>query len=112
MLKPLQARKIKKNIDGSYQLTKNVGHYGCLTKKNCLLKSSAMARNTFNIWRLADVNLHYDSFSLQIGIFNELFKATSAFEFSSSLRYLPLQFRCGFYFFNDESWSSDNFKYF
>ena len=51
ILKPLQARRIKKNIDGGYQLTKNVGHYGYLTKKNCLLKSSAMARNNFNIWR-------------------------------------------------------------
>ena len=28
---------------------KNFGHYGCLTKRNCQLKSSAMARNTFNI---------------------------------------------------------------
>ena len=28
---------------------KNFGHYGSLTKKNCQLKSSVMARNTFNI---------------------------------------------------------------
>ena len=63
MLKPLQARRIKKNYYRGYQLTKNVGHYGCLTKKNCLLKLSAMARNTLNIWR-ANVSLHYHSFSL------------------------------------------------
>ena len=50
ILKPLQARRIKKIYRG-YQLTKNVGHYGCLTKKNCQLKLSAMARNTLNIWR-------------------------------------------------------------
>ena len=35
---------------------------------------------------------------------------TSAFEFFSSLR--DLEFRCGFYFFNNESWCSDNFRYF
>ena len=29
----------------------NVGHYGCLTKKYCQLKLSALARNTFNIRR-------------------------------------------------------------
>ena len=62
ILKPLQARRTK-NILRGYQLTKNVGHYGCLTKKNCLLKLSAMARNTLNIWR-ANVSLHYHSFSL------------------------------------------------
>ena len=61
-LKPLQARRTKKIYRG-YQLTKNVGHYGCLTKKNCLLKLSAMARNTLEIWR-ANVSLHYHSFSL------------------------------------------------
>ena len=27
---------------------KNVGLYGCQTKKNCQLKSSTVARNTFN----------------------------------------------------------------
>ena len=47
-MKPLQARRTKKIYRG-YQLTKNVGHYGCLTKKNCLLKLSAMTRNTLNI---------------------------------------------------------------
>ena len=30
---------------------KNVVHYGCLTKKNCQLKSSTMARSSFNIRR-------------------------------------------------------------
>ena len=62
ILKPLQARRTKKIYRG-YQLTKNVGHYGRLTKKNCLLKLSAMTRNTLNIWR-ANVSLHYHLFSL------------------------------------------------
>ena len=44
----LQARRIQKqNIERGYELTKNVGQCGCLTKKNCLLKLSAMARNNF-----------------------------------------------------------------
>ena len=38
-----------KEIYRGYQLTKNVGHYDCLTKKNCQLKLSAVARNTLNI---------------------------------------------------------------
>ena len=50
-LKHLQARRIKRNYRRGYQLMKNVGHYGCLTKKNCQLKLSKMARNTFNILR-------------------------------------------------------------
>ena len=29
----------------------NVGHYSCLTKKNCQVKSSTMARSSFNIRR-------------------------------------------------------------
>ena len=37
-------------------------------------------------------------------------KLTSAFEFSSSLK--DLEFRCGFYFLNDESWCLDEFRYF
>ena len=49
--KHLQARRIKKNMEGGYQLMKNVGHYGCLTKKNSQLKLSKLARNTFNILR-------------------------------------------------------------
>ena len=43
--------ELKKYIERGYQLTKNVGHYGCLTKKNSQLKLPAMARNTFNICR-------------------------------------------------------------
>ena len=43
--------ELKINTDGGYQLTKGVSHYLFLTKKNCQLKSSAMARNTFNICR-------------------------------------------------------------
>ena len=62
ILKPLQARRTKKNIEVG-NLTKNVGHYGCLTKKNYLLKLSAMARNTLNIWG-ANVSLRYHSFPL------------------------------------------------
>ena len=50
-LKPLQARRIKKNYTGGNQLMKNVSHYGCLTNKNCQLKLSAIARNTFTICR-------------------------------------------------------------
>ena len=39
LLKELQDRKIvKKYREWDYQLTKNVGHYGCLTKKTCQLK--------------------------------------------------------------------------
>ena len=40
-----------RGLEGGYQLIKNVGHYGCVTKKNCQLKLSKMARNTFNIVR-------------------------------------------------------------
>ena len=50
-LKHLQARRIRRNYREGYQLIKNVGHYGDLTKKNCQLKLSKMARNTFNILR-------------------------------------------------------------
>ena len=64
ILKPLQARRIKKNLEGGYQLTKNVSHYVCLTKKNCQLKSSAMARNTLTFVGLANVSFHYNSFPL------------------------------------------------
>ena len=48
-IETVAARAIKKIYRG-YQLTKNVGHYGCLSKKNCQLKLSATARNTLNIW--------------------------------------------------------------
>ena len=54
---------------------------------------------------LADISLHYDSFSLYIG---NCLRLTTTFEFSSSLR--DLEFRCGFYFFNYESWCSDNLR--
>ena len=53
-LKHLQARRTKTNYrrgEGGYQLMKNVGHYGCLNKKNCQFKLSKMARNTYNILR-------------------------------------------------------------
>ena len=43
--------ELKETIEGGYQLIKSVGHYGDLTKKNCQLKLSKMARNTFNILR-------------------------------------------------------------
>ena len=49
-------------------------------------------------------------FRYKLGFLSNCLKLTSAFEFSSSLR--DLEFRCGFYFFNDESWCSDNFRYF
>ena len=49
-------------------------------------------------------------FHYKLGFLSNCLKLTSAFEFSSSLR--DLEFRCGFYFFNDESWCSDNFRYF
>ena len=48
-LKPLQARRIKKNMERGYQLIKNVDHYGCLTKKNCQFKSPTMATTSFDI---------------------------------------------------------------
>ena len=50
-LKHCQAGRIRRNYRGDYQLIKNVGHYGDLTKKNCQLKLSKMARNTINILR-------------------------------------------------------------
>ena len=50
-LKPLQSSRMKKFTEGAYQLMKNVDHYGCMTKKNCQLKSSTMARSFFNIRR-------------------------------------------------------------
>ena len=43
--------KLKRFTEEDYQLMKNAGLYGCLSKKNCQLKWSAMARNTFNIRR-------------------------------------------------------------
>ena len=51
ILKPMQARRIKKIYRGELPAYKKCRDNGCLTKKNCLLKSSAMTRNTFNIWR-------------------------------------------------------------
>ena len=50
-MKPLQTRRMKKIMERGYQLMENVDHYGCLTKKNCHLKSSAMAWSSFNIPR-------------------------------------------------------------
>ena len=70
----LQARRIIKNVEGSYQLTKNFGHYGCLTKKNFRFKSPAMARNTFDICRVS-----WCEFPLYIVFFNELLKANLSF---------------------------------
>ena len=62
LLKELQDRKIvKKYIEWDYQLSKNVSHYGCLTKKTCQLKSPAMAGTFVG---LADVSFHYNSFPL------------------------------------------------
>ena len=49
--KPLQLRRTKKIYKGGLPVYKPVEHYSCLTKKNCQLKSSAMARNTFVICR-------------------------------------------------------------
>ena len=49
-------------------------------------------------------------FRYKLGFLSNCLKLTSAFEFSSSLR--DLEFRCGFYFFNNESWCSNNFRYF
>ena len=49
-------------------------------------------------------------FDYKLGFWSNCLKLTSAFEFSSSLR--DLEFRCGFYFFNNERWCSDNFRYF
>ena len=42
-------------------------------------------------------------FHYKLGFLRNCLRLTSAFEFSSPLR--DLQFRCGFYLFNDESWS-------
>ena len=47
-LKSLQTRRAKKIYGGGYQFMTNVCHYGFLTRKNYQLKSSTMARNTFN----------------------------------------------------------------
>ena len=47
-MKKLQARRIRENYSGGYQLMKNVGHCGCLIKKYCQLKLSTMTRNTSN----------------------------------------------------------------
>ena len=46
-----QPKLMKKKMERGYQLMKNVGHYGCLTKKDYHLKLFTMARNTFNIRR-------------------------------------------------------------
>ena len=46
----------------------------------------------------------------KLGFLSNCLKLTSAFKFSSSLR--DMEFRCSFYFFNDESWCWDNFRYF
>ena len=44
-LKPLQARRIKK--EGGYQLMKNVDHYGCLTKKKMSVETVYNGQNYF-----------------------------------------------------------------
>ena len=49
-------------------------------------------------------------FRYKLGFLSNCLKLTSAFEFSSSLR--DFEFRCSFYFLNDESWCSDNFRNF
>ena len=49
-------------------------------------------------------------FHYKLGFLMNCLKLTSLFELSSSLR--DLEFRCGFYFLNHESWCSDNFSYF
>ena len=46
------------------------------------------------------IRFHYN-----LGFLSNCLKLTSAFEFSSSLR--DLEFRCSFYFFNDESLCSE-----
>ena len=51
--------------------------------------------------RLAVVAFPYDWVPPLIGFLKELFKANLSFEFSRSLR--DLEFRCGFYYFNDNS---------
>ena len=113
ILKPLQARRMKK-IYRDCQLSKNVGHYCCLTKKNCLLKLSVLARNTLNIWRARQCKFTlWFVFTINCFFLRNCLKLTSAFEFSSSVRYLRyLEFRFGFYFFNHKSWCPDNFRYF
>ena len=65
-LKHLQARRIKRNYRGwvgvgGYQLMKNVGHYGSLTRKNCQLKLSKIARNTLTFLGVSDLSFHYKS---------------------------------------------------
>ena len=101
----LQARRIKKNYRGGYQLMENVGHYGCLIKKYCQLKLSTMARNTFNIRRG-----RWCKFPLWIhSTINRFLRNCLRLTFSS-LR--DSQFRCGFLIFQwwKLTFISSNFK--
>ena len=55
---------------------KNVGHCGCLTKKNCQLKLSKMTKNTFNILRGK-----WCKFPLSIGFLRNCLRLTSVSQF-------------------------------
>ena len=46
-------------MEGGYQLMENVDHYGCLTKKYCQLKSSTMAKSSFNIDFLIEIFIRF-----------------------------------------------------
>ena len=90
--------ELKRFMESGYQLTKNVGHYGCLTKKNCQLKLCLQwLQILLTFVRLANVSFRYKS-----GFLRNCLRLTWVFEFSISLR--NFKFRCGFYFFNAESW--------
>ena len=74
-------------MEWGYLVMENVDHYGCLTKKNCQLKLSTMARSFFNIPRVGDVNFCYKSMFCKEML-------TSISKLSNSLK--DSEFICGF----------------
>ena len=47
--------------EGGYQVMENIDHYGCLTKKNCQLKSSQWLEVLLTLLGVGDVSFHYKS---------------------------------------------------
>ena len=79
-------------MEADYQLMKNVGRYGCLTKKNSQLKLSTVARNTLKFVEVGHVTFYHK--------LKNCLRLTSVSKLFSSHR--DSDFRCRFYLFNNE----------
>ena len=72
---------------------KNVGRYGCLTKKNSQLKLSTVARNTFNIRRGRSCNfLPYIKELFKVNLGFRTFKLTEGSDLDSVFNFLLMKF--------------------